>query len=144
MKKPKEPVPSGTFALFVVIVLFFGVVGYSMYFDEGIEITKAAVKTIKQFKPISQANSLDKYNVFKDRYDGEEITIRGFLERSVDDKGAYGYFLIDDFGKKIRLEVSGALLEEFPQKGRTDKVFTISGVGRREYEGLVVVVGEIG
>ena len=143
MPKIEEPVSSGTFAPAAVILIFFGIVGYSMYFDSPIEVGKAIIKEIKQFEAPGIANTIEKYNINKDRYDGETVVLRGFLERSVDDVGAYGYFVVDDFNNKVRLEVSGPPLELIPQKGRTEKVYTVSGVGRREYEGLVVVVENI-
>ena len=127
----------------ILIVLLIGLIiflTFSNVTEEVVEnVNKTKIVEVDQ-KTIPSEISFSEYIENPYEYDKEEVTLKGFLKRSIEGRGAAGVqivSIVDDYDNEIKLEGEYTQLKIIiPEIGKTDTLYSVKGTFEREYRTL--------
>ncbi|MBI2101317.1 hypothetical protein HYT53_01790 [Candidatus Woesearchaeota archaeon] len=134
----------GTIILLLLVGLFYGTSAKTIIQ----EIKNVSnTKTISSYENISNKISFSNYLNDIYAFDKQEVTLNGFLERSVEGDGNAGvhvFSIVDDYNNRVVLEWSYNNLKKYlPDLGKTKELYSVQGIFKREYKTLKLNVENI-
>ena len=135
----------------ILIAMILGII-FLIYYNPSLQDEDIALEVPSE-KPDSEViekipmTSFTQYLNNSDIYIDRRIRLTGFLYREIERSGSGGVYVesvIDGFGNKIKLlNLNKEQIALFPNTGKTDELYEVSGRFRKKYQGLDLEVTNI-
>jgi|TARA_Y100000310_G_scaffold42248_1_gene39530 hypothetical protein len=143
-KRPKIKLPPKLIKVLTSILILLAIILYLTFANITEEIpeniNKTKVVTVDQ--TLSNKISFSEYIENPYDYDKKEVTLKGFLRRSVRGEGGSGVYVesvVDDENNEIDLtNLDSELRLYFPNKGTTKEIYAVEGLFNRKYKTLEI------
>ena len=128
----------------IILLLLVG-----LFYATSAKIIIQEIKNVSNTKIISSYENISFSNYLNDIYefDKQEVTLNGFLERSIegdDNAGVHVFSIVDDYNNRVILEWSYNDLKKYlPDLGKTKELYSVEGIFKREYKTLKLNVENI-
>jgi uncharacterized protein YkwD len=147
-KSWKNSVITKILLLFILLGLVIGSIFYlsSLETVRYLNEQRPATKTKYYNESVSNVISFKQYleNVYQ--IEGTREEFKAFLKRAIEgseESGLFIYTLIDDNNNSIKIVgISDKLKEIFPKKGKSEKLYVVSGTFKRDYKTLLFDISD--